>query len=237
MRHQLFLELSHSPDVESLQRNLVSFAGEFGFGFMSASIITEFPDKSRSFAIVHNAPAGFAEAATKNDANTQRDPVATRAKRESLPFAYDQSTYVESNAGDLWEEQAPYGYKTGIAVSTYLPGSRQFIFGFDRDQPLPTKDDDLIRMFAILQLAAAHAQQAADRLLVSQPPGIVTPELTRREIEILKWTSDGKTAAETAQILCISPHTVTFHVRSILNKLNATNKHQAVRTAMKHGLI
>lgn len=58
---------------------------------MGAWILAVYPDKSRSFSMIHNAPAGFAEAATSNDANSQRDPVLQRLKRESVPFVYDQS--------------------------------------------------------------------------------------------------------------------------------------------------
>lgn len=144
---------------------------------------------------------------------------------------------MEAGAAARWEQQASFGYKTGIAVSTFLPEGKQFMIRFDRDERLPTDKDELAHMLATLQLAAAHAQQAALRLLVPPAPEISPPELTRRELEILEWKSAGKTAAETAQILCISRHTVTIHARALLAKLNATSKHQAVLTALKHRLI
>ena len=111
------------------------------------------------------------------------------------------------------------------------------MLGFDRSEPLPTRDEDLTRLLADLQLAAVHAQDAASRLLLPTPPNRVKPSLTRRELEILKWTAAGKTAGETASILCISTHTVTYHMRTILHKLNASNKHKAVLNAMAQGLI
>jgi DNA-binding CsgD family transcriptional regulator len=237
VRYQRFLDISQATDLPTFQQRLLDFASELEFGLISANMVVEFPDKTTSFSMIHNAPSGFAEAATKFDENTRRDPVFQRLKRESVPFVYDQSVYVNAGAGDLWEEQAPFGYKTGIAVALHIPGGKHFMLGFDRHEPLPARDEDLTRLLADLQLAAVHAQDAASRLLMPSAPSREKPSLTRRELEILKWTAAGKTAAETATILCISSHTVTYHMRTILHKLNASNKHKAVLNAMAHGLI
>jgi LuxR family quorum-sensing system transcriptional regulator SolR len=69
----------------------------------------------------------------------------------------------------------------------------------------------------------------------------LTPEanivLTPREVEVLRWTGEGKTAGEIGRILNISERTVNFHVNNVLLKLNATNKVQAVVKAIALGLI
>jgi DNA-binding CsgD family transcriptional regulator len=200
-------------------------------------MITDMPDKTRTFSMIHNAPAAFADDVTRNEDDAKRDPVLQRLKAVSVPFIYDQSVYVNAGAGDLWEQQAVFGYKTGIAVSLHIPGGRQFMLGFDRSDPLPAGDEELTRMLADLQLGAVHAQDAAARLLQPAPTQKSIPTLTKRELEILKWTAAGKTAGETAQILCISSWTVTYYMRSILDKFQATNKHKAVLTAMSLGII
>lgn len=237
MRYQRFLDVSQSRDLPTFRRNLISFAEELGFGLVGAFMISDMPDKTKSFSMIHNAPTAFAEDVTRNEDDARRDPVLQLLKAVSVPFIYDQSVYVNAGAGDLWEEQAVYGYKTGIAVSLHIPGGRQFMLGFDRAEPLPGGDEELTRMLADLQLGAVHAQDAAARLLQPSPVGQSIPTLTKRELEILKWTAAGKTAGETAQILCISSWTVTYYIRSILTKFNATNKHKAVLTAMALGII
>ena len=45
------------------------------------------------------------------------------------------------------------------------------------------------------------------------------PRLTDREIEILKWTAEGKSAWAVGQILNISEHNVKYHIKRILMKL------------------
>jgi DNA-binding NarL/FixJ family response regulator len=52
--------------------------------------------------------------------------------------------------------------------------------------------------------------------------------LTRRELEILAAMADGRTNAEIAGALVITEGTVKSHVKSILRKLGAANRAQAV---------
>lgn len=62
-------------------------------------------------------------------------------------------------------------------------------------------------------------------------------QLSDREIEILQALADGYTVPEIANRLFISPHTVHTHVRSILAKLSAHSKLEAVLFALRHGAI
>ena len=62
-------------------------------------------------------------------------------------------------------------------------------------------------------------------------------DLTPREREVLRWTAAGKTSCEIGIILGISARTVNFHVTSILSKLNAVNKTQAVVKAVLLDLL
>ena len=159
-------------------------------------------------------------------------------RRLSTPFVYDQSLYVDEQAGDLWEMQALFGYKTGIAMALHLPGGKHFVMGVDRDQPLPGDDIELTRMMADLQLLAVHAQDTAVRLLAPQALELqYMPRLTDREVEILKWTSDGKSAWAVGQILSLSEHNVKYHIKRILEKLGVGSKHQAVTKAKTLGLL
>lgn len=78
----------------------------------------------------------------------------------------------------------------------------------------------------------------ASKLLrqVSQPSA--EPEnLTPRELEVLKLVAQGLPNKEIAQELVISERTVKFHVSSIMGKLNAGNRTEAVSLATQQGLI
>ncbi len=61
--------------------------------------------------------------------------------------------------------------------------------------------------------------------------------LTDREVQVLTMISKGKSNKETAQILLVTEDTVKMHVKSILLKLNAQDRTQAVVVAIQQGLI
>ena len=61
--------------------------------------------------------------------------------------------------------------------------------------------------------------------------------LTAREMDVLHLLAQGKTNKEIAATLVISERTVKFHISSILGKLGAGNRTEAVTTAAQRGLI
>ena len=70
----------------------------------------------------------------------------------------------------------------------------------------------------------------------SQIPNEI-PKFTVREKETLKWAYEGKTAWEIGIILSISERTVKFHLNNIYQKLNVTNRSQAVAKAIRYGIV
>ncbi len=75
--------------------------------------------------------------------------------------------------------------------------------------------------------------------LTSAPvlPATSESRLTTREIEVLRMLSEGLPNKEIAWRLGISEHTVKFHVGSLLAKLNASSRTEAVTLGVRQGLI
>lgn len=69
------------------------------------------------------------------------------------------------------------------------------------------------------------------------PPVAGTEALTPREIEVLSMLAEGAGNKSIARRLGISEHTVKFHVGSILAKLNASSRTEAVTLGVRQGLI
>lgn len=67
-------------------------------------------------------------------------------------------------------------------------------------------------------------------------PEVISP-LTRREEEILQEIANGRSTAEVAQELFISPKTVKNHLASIYVKLEARDRTQAVVSGVKLGIV
>ncbi len=61
--------------------------------------------------------------------------------------------------------------------------------------------------------------------------------LSDRELEVLACLADGQTTIQIANHLFISENTVKTHIRHILEKLEASNRTEAVSKAIQFGLI
>ena len=100
-------------------------------------------------------------------------------------------------------------------------------------------------------VAAIHA--AANGLLIMQAsdaassfPGRAAPArqqqdeiepLTARELQVLQMLASGLANKEIASRLSVSEHTVKFHVASILGKLGAESRTEAVAIGIRRGLV
>jgi DNA-binding NarL/FixJ family response regulator len=76
------------------------------------------------------------------------------------------------------------------------------------------------------------AGSAATRAL-----GELAESLTRRELEVLQMLAGGLSNKEIAARLNISEHTAKFHVASILGKLGAGSRTEAVALGIRRGLV
>ncbi len=221
---------------DDFRGEVVRFTRALGFDTVSAIAVIDHAIGRSEFASIDNAPEGYA-AAINDMPSMRRDPVMQHCRSQSLPIIWDQSTYTSQGLGELWEEQARFGYRTGIAMALHLPEGRHFALGVERDHPLPEDNAELTRLVADLQLFAVHAQDAAMRVLTPTPQPIDRPVLTPRELEALRWTMEGKTAWELGMILGISERTAVLHVNNAMHKLECASKHQAVLKALRLGLI
>ncbi len=67
--------------------------------------------------------------------------------------------------------------------------------------------------------------------------GTLPEELTARELEVLRLVAAGLGNKQIASRLEISEHTVKFHIASIMSKLGAGSRTEAVTIGIRHGLI
>jgi DNA-binding NarL/FixJ family response regulator len=73
---------------------------------------------------------------------------------------------------------------------------------------------------------------------VKETPEIAEPlALTARELEVLGLMAQGLRNNQIAGQLTISERTVKFHITSILGKLDAGNRTEAVKRAAQRGLV
>ena len=102
---------------------------------------------------------------------------------------------------------------------------------------LPT-DATPDELSAAVQALAQGLIVGTSSLLFERVSGPVSQgPLTDRESEVLGLLSKGLANKQIAAALGISEHTVKFHVSSIYQKLNVTNRTEAVREGLRGGWI
>lgn len=63
------------------------------------------------------------------------------------------------------------------------------------------------------------------------------PQLTAREIEILKLIAEGLTSAEIAAVVSLSVETIKWYRKRLLQKTDSANSAEMIRKATEYGMI
>lgn len=113
---------------------------------------------------------------------------------------------------------------TGYVLKDVGPGElgRALLAAMRSESPVPRKMiPDVIR-----RVVAATPVQRVDRIV-----------LTPREMDVLRGVAKGHTTKRLAKDLGLAAPSVESHLRSIFKKLHATNRGEAVSSALKAGLV
>ena len=114
----------------------------------------------------------------------------------------------------------------------------EIVLSLEIDDPaLAGRLTALLSNIAGLRLAVPGEQAAAT--VVARDPRIMPEDiaLTQRELDVLALMAEGASNKMIARQLGISVHTVKFHVGSLLDKLDATGRTDAVAHAARRGVI
>ena len=110
--------------------------------------------------------------------------------------------------------------------------------GFDivaETEARPSPADGVPSADAIVEATSGgHASVLRSRAMAGD---VAIEQLTAREQEVLAHVAQGMSNKAIAEALGISDQTVKFHVAAVIGKLGASNRTDAVRRAMRRGLV
>lgn len=114
----------------------------------------------------------------------------------------------------------------------------EIVLSLEVDDPaLADRLATLLGSVAGLRLAAP-GETATATVMARDPRAMpVDIALTQRELDVLALMAEGASNKMIARQLNISVHTVKFHVGSLLDKLDATGRTDAVAHAARRGVI
>lgn len=238
LTYQHFLDVGLAPDVDALQASLVAAVEAMGFGLLGGTLIRGRLSSGKAMVRALGVPpAGFLEASRSLDVGL-RDPLLTAMQARPGCFTYDQAFYVDAGAGDLWDHQAAFGYRAGMAVAVHEYSHLElFSLGVDGPDPLPTDPAARLTLEANVRLLAAHAHDAAKRLWTPPPPAVDPGRLTGGELDGLRWARDGVAVWVTGDKLVYSNPGLAQQQRSAARKLGGGSGPAAVLRAIDGGLL
>jgi DNA-binding CsgD family transcriptional regulator len=231
------LDVMHAQNTKDFSRQIVNFANGLGFRTFSAVVVIDHSPTLTEFQSVTNAPSGYLQD-FEDLVAARSDPVSQHCKVSAAPIIWDQKTYVDKGRQDYWDRQAIFGYRSGISLAMHLPKGLHFFFGVDSDSMKCESPKNLGLILGDLQRFVAHAQAAAFELcLPTRPDPANAWLLARSELEALRWTSDGRSAAEIGKIMALSETDVTLRLHNAMRKLECSSKYETVVKAIRLGLI
>lgn len=155
--------------------------------------------------------------------------------QSKLPYCWSvhdtpHSKHLEIDSQTV-ELQRRYGLITTVAMTLYSREAERFIMRFDGTRHRLTQVE-----LNELGMITLHAFDVLERIRRNQQKKSPSP-LTSRELEVVRWTAQGKTSVEIGKILALSDHTVNAYMTTAIKKLDCVNRTQLVAKALRLRLI
>ncbi len=191
---------------------------------------------------ITNYPAAFFTPQMKA-AGFELDPTFIACKHRGEAVVWSKALYL--NDVVFVEAAQAAGLTVGWGLTVMHSPSRLAFFEVARSKRSlsPSEQASKIQVFRALADAFEHKmfdlKRASAKLLAKAGVSnqIQLCPLSVRELEILRWTADGKTAEEVSLALDLSTRTVTFHLTNIMQILKVANKTAAVSYAQMQGWL
>jgi DNA-binding CsgD family transcriptional regulator len=162
-------------------------------------------------------------------------PIAPIILNSKLPFCWSINDTIQTRGFELdpaiEELQRRYDLITSVAMTLFSLDGGRFIMRFDGTRHRLTQVE--LNEIGMIMLHAFDVYDRIKRCERQAAPAL----LTTRELEVVRWTAQGKTSAEIGQILSLSDHTVNAYMTNAIKKLDCVNRTQLVAKALRLRLI
>ena len=165
-------------------------AQSLGFEHCAYGLRVPFPISKPQTVILNNYPAAW-QARYASQEYLQIDPTVLHGRRSQAPLIWSEKVFAASP--ELWDEAQSFGLCVGWAQSSLDAVGVGGMLTLSRSQDV----------LSVMELASQEikmrwlvniAHLTLSRVFISQRVKQIQQELTAREIEVLKWTADGKTS-------------------------------------------
>ena len=160
------------------------------------------------------------------------DPLVLTAQRRATPCSWSDAMIAfpkDSIEQIIHTERLANGVTDGLLVPIHTKNGHAGLVSISATIALTYQAFNALTLMALV----VHNQLSA--LQRSDPDELEA--FTTREVECLTWAAAGKSDAEIAMILELSPKTVNYHIEGAKRRMNAASRTHAVASAFRLGLI
>ena len=232
-QEQQMQSILSAKSVPTLFTTLSAIAKQLGFDYCAYGMRLPWPVAQPKVIMLNNYPLSWQLQYTQQE-YVKVDPTVSHGKRSALPMVWPDKSITSSPS--FWEDAHSHGLHAGWAQSCHDAKGIGGLLNLSRsDEHISSRE--LLNISLKLSWLVDFAHQGLSQFLIEKYLPEAVTQLTAREIEVLRWTADGKTSGEISRIMGISDRTVNFHIANTLKKLNATNKTAATIKAAMLGIL
>ena len=207
---------------------------EYGFDYFFFRMIPRLGHIKTNSKVITNYPNDYVERYEKGIL-AKKNPLVAHCQLSVLPILWNSDVFSE--APEQWKATQNCGLTYGWSQAVHDPNGMVSMLSLARKSHPVTEAEFSDKAANVLWLCNQLHSAMLERFLLHHRLEIHIIRLTARELEVLKWTADGKIASDIGMILGLSTRTVNFHISSAMKKLGANNKTSAVVMAAKFGLL
>ncbi|TDF82035.1 autoinducer binding domain-containing protein [Pseudomonas sp. H9] len=222
-------QLSCETDEQRMFEIVASLATQLGMEYFSYTLRTPATAQNGQLKTYNNYPAAWNEHYQRCN-YLSIDPTVAHCRESMLPLLWQDEVFRETP--EFWEHAQRNGLRYGWSQSAHDLRHNESILSVARSHnAIETREFHKAAGQVMWLCNLLHT------LILNRQPPPPSKRLSARETEVLKWSAAGKTAADISCILTLSQSTVNFHIRSVITKLDCSNKAGAIAIAAKYGLL
>lgn len=232
-QEQKMQSILNAESVPTLFDTLSGIAKHLGFDYCAYDMQLPWPITRPQKIMLNNYPSSWQQRYAQQD-YVKVDPTITHGKRSTLPLVWSHKGFIANIS--FWEDARTHGLHAGWAQSCYNARGVGGLLNLSRsDDSISSKE--LHETAWKLSWLVDVVHEGLSKLLIEKQLPETLTQLSTREIDVLRWTADGKTSGEISKIMGISNRTVNFHISNTLKKFNTTNKTAAAVKAVMFGIL
>lgn len=235
-QEEYFHMSSQGVSEEELFSSLVTQAAHFGFEYCSYTMrapVSLISQDTPEFIFLNNYPEAW-KTLYQEQKLFEVDPIIKQAQRAFMPFLWSKELLKQSQ--EFKRAARLHGFRFGWVHPFHSKTRAMGIFALVRSER-PVTQEELGRKQRDMAWMARLANQSMMDCILPRLMPEIKESLTAHELEVLRWTAEGRTSAEIGDILSTSKRNVDFHIANFTEKLGVKNKTAAAVRAFTLGLI